>query len=666
MKKKDSLAFKFMVGGLIIVLLPIIILGYFSVNKSTEAITEISKNQAEGIANDLASMTRNAVEAEMIVAKILADKNLVIRTFDSKDKGNTSELDKVLKVLNDNLFLTIRAMGEKYEGIFLADSKGEVFFGVQSSGEIYGVYDVSDRGYFKQALNTGEISMGELIRSRVSSEVVGVVAVPVKNDNGKILGALCLTIRVNYFAKLISGRKIGETGYGYMTNKNGLVLSHPVEKHILTLNMNQLDEMEEFRKKMLSGSAGADGYVFYGVDKIAGYAPVGVNDWYIATTQDSDEFLSAPRLIRNSILILGLIASIIAIFLILIASKSIVNPVNKAVKGLKDIAEGEGDLTMRLEVRTRDEIGELCNWFNVFMGKMQEMIKEIGQNSNEVANSSTELSAVSSEMTEAAKKVSSKGMDVSAAAEEMTANTNDVAAAMEETSTNVNMVASAAEEMNSTISEIAQSTERASEIARDAVEKSENASSRMEELGKAAQSIGEVTEVITDISQQTNLLSLNATIEAARAGEAGKGFAVVANEIKELSIQTARATLDIREKIEEVQSSVNLSVEDISEIKKVIGDVDDIVSTIAAAVEEQSSATIEITRNISEASEAVVDVNKRINESAHVSNQIASDIAMVSDETDEISAGISQIKTSSELLSKMSGQLNAIVGRFKV
>lgn len=127
MKKKDSLAFKFMVGGLIIVLLPIIILGYFSVNKSTEAITEISKNQAEGIANDLASMTRNAVEAEMIVAKILADKNLVIRTFDSKDKGNTSELDKVLKVLNDNLFLTIRAMGEKYEGIFLADSKGEVF-----------------------------------------------------------------------------------------------------------------------------------------------------------------------------------------------------------------------------------------------------------------------------------------------------------------------------------------------------------------------------------------------------------------------------------------------------------------------------------------------------------------------------------------------------------
>ncbi|MDY0361186.1 MAG: methyl-accepting chemotaxis protein [Desulforegulaceae bacterium] len=666
MNKKDSLGFKLMFGGMVIVLLPIIILGYISMAKSSSAITEISKAQVKGIAEDLASMTKNAVESEMVAASILGDKKIVYKAFELKEKNNISELEDAVTILNGNLLVTLKNMGGKYSGIFLVDSKGVCFAGMLSTGEPYEKNDFSQRDYFKKAVNTGKVSMGELIRSKVTSKVVGVISVPIKNENGKFIGALCMTINVDFFTDMISGRKIGETGYGYMANKEGLVLSHPVEKHILKLNMNDLKGMEAFRKKMLSGNSGADEYVFYGVKKISGYAPVGINDWYIATTQDEDEFLSAPRAIRNFILIIGLIAGLAAVILIFIVSKAIVNPVNEAVKGLKDIAEGEGDLTMRLVPKTKDEIGQLCIWFNTFMGKMQEMIKEIAENSNEVANSSTELSAVSSEMTAAAANVSSKSQNVSAAAEEMTANINDVAAAMEQSSTNINMVASAAEEMNSTISEIAQSTEKARNISSDAVEKSANASIRMADLGKAAQSIGEVTEAITDISQQTNLLSLNATIEAARAGEAGKGFAVVANEIKELSVQTAKATLDIKGKIEEVQSSVKLSVDDIDEIKKVIGDVNDIVATIAAAVEEQSSATTEITRNISEASQAVEDVNKRVNQNADVSNQISADITEVSRETDEISSGISQIKISSETLSDMSGKLNAIVSRFKV
>jgi methyl-accepting chemotaxis protein len=655
-----------MFGGLIIVVLPIIILGYISMTKSSSAIIDISKNQVSGIAKDLSDMTKNAVEAEMVTAKMIAEKAMVKNVFELKSENKEEELKEKVSLLNQNLLNTLKSAGQNYEGIFLTDSKGQIFAGIKYSGEVYGKLDVSQRDYFKKAVSSGSASMGELIESLVSDDIIGVISVPVKNQNGELLGTSCISIKVDYFSKIISGRKIGQTGYGYMANKDGLILSHPVKKHILNLNMTELKGMEDFSKKMLSGNSGADEYVFQGVDKIAGYAPVGINDWYIATTQDQDEFLKAPRAIRNFILIIGVIAALIAGIMIFLISKAIIKPVNNAVKGLKDIAEGEGDLTMRLEVKTKDEIGQLCIWFNTFMGKMQDMIKEIGQNSNEVANSSAELSAVSSQMTSAAQNVSTKSQSVSAATEEMTANINDVAAAMEQSATNINMVASAAEEMNSTISEIAQSTEKARGISHDAVEKSENASVRMAELGKAAQSIGEVTEAITDISQQTNLLSLNATIEAARAGEAGKGFAVVANEIKELSVQTAKATLDIKGKIEEVQSSVSLSVEDINEIKKVIGDVNDIVATIAAAVEEQSSATTEITSNISEASQAVGDVNQRINQNADVSNQIASDISAVSRETDEISSGIGQIKISSETLSEMSGQLNSIVSRFKV
>jgi methyl-accepting chemotaxis protein len=342
-------------------------------------------------------------------------------------------------------------MGQNYEGIFLTDTKGDIFAGIMGNGNLYGNINVSDRDYYKKSVSSGKVTMGSLIESRVSGDIIGVISVPVKDVSGKLIGTACLSVKVSYFSRLISGRKIGKTGYGYMANKEGLVLSHPVEKNILKLNFNELDGMRDFIKKMLSGNSGADQYVFQGVKKISGYAPVGINDWYIATTQDQDEFLAAPKEIRNFIMIIGVISGLIAVFLIFMASKAIVRPVNEAVKGLKEIVEGEGDLTQRLEVKTKDEIGELCVWFNTFMAKLQTMIKDISQGVNTISSSSTELSSISDQMSKGARETSEKSGNVSAAVEEMTANMNSISAAMEQSSTNTDTVATAAEEMNATI-----------------------------------------------------------------------------------------------------------------------------------------------------------------------------------------------------------------------
>jgi methyl-accepting chemotaxis protein len=188
----------------------------------------------------------------------------------------------------------------------------------------------------------------------------------------------------------------------------------------------------------------------------------------------------------------------------------------------------------------------------------------------------------------------------------------------------------------------------------------------VDELGSAANEIGKVVETITEISEQVNLLALNATIEAARAGEAGRGFAVVANEIKDLAKQTAEATLEIKGKIGAIQGSTAETVTEIDQISKIINDVNEIVTIIATAVEEQSVTTKEIAGNVAQASQGIQEVNENVAQSSSVSAEIASDISGVNQSAGEISSSSAQVNLSAEELNRMGVKLNEMVGKFKV
>jgi methyl-accepting chemotaxis protein len=161
-------------------------------------------------------------------------------------------------------------------------------------------------------------------------------------------------------------------------------------------------------------------------------------------------------------------------------------------------------------------------------------------------------------------------------------------------------------------------------------------------------------------------LALNATIEAARAGEAGKGFAVVANEIKELAKQTAHATLDIRKKIEGIQSTTDGTVAEINKIGQVISDINEIVGIIATAVEEQSTSTKEIAGNVNQAAQGIQDVNENVAHSSTVSSEIAKDVVEVNQAAAEMATGSSQVNKSAARLSKLAGQLKAMVDQYKL
>jgi len=336
------------------------------------------------------------------------------------------------------------------------------------------------------------------------------------------------------------------------------------------------------------------------------------------------------------------------------------------IVNFQDVAKGEGDLTKRISITSKDELATLGELFNLFMGKIQNIIKQLSGDARNIDVSSTELVSVAGDMTRNANGTADMAGKVTTAAEDMSSNLNSVAAAMEESSTNAHMVASAAEEMNATINEIAKNAETARTISGNAAARTSEVEAGMSDLNKAAQSIGKVTDTIAEISDQTNLLALNATIEAARAGEAGKGFAVVANEIKELAKQTVKATSDIRSQIDNVQNNTNSTLASIKEVSGVIRDVNEIVSTIAAAVTQQSAATQEIVSNITSLSQGIREANENVSQGSEAAGNITREISGVNAATTQMKQSSGLVMQSASKMSSMAEELKRIVQTFKV
>ncbi|MBR9970765.1 globin-coupled sensor protein [Magnetospirillum sulfuroxidans] len=223
-----------------------------------------------------------------------------------------------------------------------------------------------------------------------------------------------------------------------------------------------------------------------------------------------------------------------------------------------------------------------------------------------------DVKGVVSEVAGAATQVEAAARAMAANAEETSVQSTTVAAAAEEATSNIQTVAAAAEELSSSIEEISRQVSHSASIASSAMEEADRTNEMVESLSEAAGKIGQVVSLINAIASQTNLLALNATIEAARAGEAGKGFAVVANEVKSLANQTAKATQEIGQQINAVQTATRDAVGAITDIARTIGQINDIAGSIAAAVEEQGAATAEIARNVQQAAMGTQEVTGTI------------------------------------------------------
>ena len=477
--------------------------------------------------------------------------------------------------------------------------------------------------------------------------------------------------------------------YFFIIDGNSNIIMHPIKPELNGKNMAGFKDpsgKELFSEMAQVGKTQGQGFVSYmwakpGEDKpqpkrsyvrmfkewgwIVGTG-VYIDDIEKKMVQQRKAFLTNIDRQRTYIITVSLvIILVVAVVMIFVASR-IAAPINRTAEMLKDIAQGEGDLTQRLEVKSKDELAAMANWFNLFVSKLQKIIADIAKDADEIKKSAGDLSDISSGMAGNAADTSAKSNSVAVAVEEMSANMNSVAASMEQASTNVDMVAAAVEEMNSTISEIAETSEKARSITDQAVSQSTTASTQVDELGLAAQEISKVLETIADISDQVDLLALNATIEAARAGEAGKGFAVVAGEIKELAKQTAEATDEIRVKIEGIQKTTDATVKEIQGISKIVEENSEIVNTIATAVEEQSTTAGEIANNVAQLSEGIQEINVNVSESSQVSTVIAKDIAAVNEASTEMSRSSETVSENAGTLNNLATGFLKLVSSFKV
>lgn len=313
---------------------------------------------------------------------------------------------------------------------------------------------------------------------------------------------------------------------------------------------------------------------------------------------------------------------------------TIAEPLNAFSVVLAKLASG--DLTASMDDQFKGDFLKVSNAINTLATQVRHAMQQIGKNVTALVHAAEELNSVSQTM--------------AASADETARQAQVVSNSSTQVSSNVQTVAAGADEMEASIKEIAKNTTEATRVATVAVKSAQQTNQTITKLGQSSTEIGEVVKVITSIAQQTNLLALNATIEAARAGEAGKGFAVVANEVKELAKETAKATEDIGRKIDAIQTDTQGAVSAIAQIGTVIAQINDIQTTIASAVEEQSATTNEISRNLAEAAKG--------------SNEISGTISGVAEAAQATTKGALDTQKSARSLEDMAAELKQLVTKF--
>lgn len=484
---------------------------------------------------------------------------------------------------------------------------------------------------------------------------------PLKADDGSVIGALFVgrQILTPQIRGMLEGTKVAGVGYFFVYDSKGEILVHP------SLQSRNIFEEPGFGQSFKSHKDGFLEYEIAGTKKTSFTKFFEPWDWHIAVGLDDEQMVRGldVQIAKYSALV-GLAVLAFGVLVSFGLVRGIARPLNKIAQQSLQVADG--DYTVHFDYAAKDAIGDLSTAMNTMVSRTKEMLREITDATHALASSSSELASISTQMTSNSNQSANMANSVSEATDGVSNDMNSVSAAMEQATVNMGTVAAAAEEMSATVHEIAQNAERAKLTTASAVVKSDGATGRIVELGEAAQQIGAVTATIAAISSQTNLLALNATIEAARAGEAGRGFAVVANEIKELAQQTAKATDDIRAKIQGIQSVTRFTVEDISGISEVIREVNDITSTIAAAVEEQSVTTRDIAENVSQASLGLAEMNSNVASSSSKAREISGQIGRVRDASSEMSLSSQTVQESAHDLSRLAERLTGLVSKFKV
>lgn len=439
----------------------------------------------------------------------------------------------------------------------------------------------------------------------------------VKSASGEVLGVLEGDLSLEGFAKLTNGIRFGKTGYLIVTDNNGKVLIDPRDK---------THEFKDF--KSLAGgyaqlAAAADGHTSVTLDSTTyqAYAYTSPkNGWRYYALEPEGEMMAAANRLTFQLVATGALVILAALLATVVLSRRIAVPLRKLAGSMHEIASGDGDLTRRLPVVSRDEVGLLAGRFNAFVEKLQGVLVKVSSSITHLETASLEVSAGNN--------------DLSARTEQQAASIQQTAASMEQLASTVREAAERAKNANAIASGAVDTARRGNEAVTDAARTMQAAVSESERI------VG-IVGMIEGIAFQTNILALNAAVESARAGESGRGFAVVASEVRNLAQRSTGAAKEIKTLLEtsvnnvrEGASQIGLAGKTIAELNAAVANVAQITTQIATAADEQSRA-------IDEVNQAVASMDQTTQQNAALVEEIAAASESLSAQGRELHATVS-------------------------
>ncbi|MGI5066713.1 methyl-accepting chemotaxis protein [Treponema putidum] len=676
--KRFSLFSKFMaIFGLLILIISII-LSFFSIRIARKAVIEKVETHLIDKAADTAEIVDGRISIFFQVLEDIAQEPIL------KDPAvSYQEKTKYLeKAVSSN---------EKIEQLNLYGLSG---VRTTNDGKIV---DVHDREWFKSA-SAGNKFISEPLLSRSLNKFTIILALPLYDNNHNMLGVLNCVVDAKHLSNLISDIVVGKTGYCFIIGSTGTIVAlqdfDKVTNMVNILKMSETDKSLEslasFEKTALENNTSSVGFYEYeGVSKIASYATMKTTNWKVIINAPVNEFMKTVNSLRLSLMGLTAIILVGAFILIYFDTRYIIKPIKKVVNALKNIAHGEGDLTVRLPINGNDEITDLSEYFNQTISKIGSSIKTVGASSEEMTSIGSELASNMTETASAVHQISANIDGVKQQALTQAASVTETAATIEEIIRTIKQLngsienqaasvaesSSAIEQMVGNIASITQTLGKTDDVIKtlasataDGKDTIVNSNSVTQKIAEESGSLLEASSVIQHIASQTNLLAMNAAIEAAHAGEAGKGFAVVADEIRKLAEEsstqgkTITSTLKVLSgEIEALSTSSKTAEERFNTIFALSEQVKTMSQNLTNAMREQENGSKEVLTAIRDINMVTNQVNDGSAEMLRGGENVAQEMQkldeltrVITDSMNEMAIGARQINNAVQEVNEIS------------
>ena len=580
------------------------------------------------------------------------------------DLSSWAESGEIINVLktgegvaqSNALMQTLKANYPTYENLGILNQDGLLVSG--SEVAIIGKLNLQSRDYF-QAARAGKSSISKPVASKSSGKPIFVAAVPVKAD-GVVLGAVFAAVDLSGFSEVfIDPLKIGEKGYGFVTDKDGVLIAHPDKKRILKVNTRDYSIGKEMMKTQNAGKVVS--YELDGEEKILVFGSDELTGWTIGLTASPEDIYSSVIKVRNVNLYSTLALVVIVSVCLFLLVAPIVNTLKKGVEFA--IAVKEGDISQRLKLNRSDELGDLSHALDDMadsMSQRADLVEKVAEGDLTLhVTLSSEKDTLGRALESMLKNLNQMMAEVSMSSERVNAGSTEIAGASQSLSQGGSESAASLEEITSSVTEMASQSTANAGNARQARELSANAqkyagegNERMKEMVRAmtkiqdsSQNISKIIKTIDEIAFQTNLLALNAAVEAARAGQHGKGFAVVAEEVRNLAARSAKAARETADLIE--------------------GSVD--VTTEGATIAGQTAAELEnIVNEVNKVTDLVAEISHVSEEQAEGIRQVNIGLEQIDRVTQQNMAMAEESAASAEELSGQAERLQEMLKRFKL